>query len=193
VTDPTITLQAVFPAGTIEVPSLVEAAGRAIREIPVEVAAEVSTSPAFWLSASKSVAGLVGSLLDVPLTDILVAAWKQHQRFREYADLDRYPPGYVSVVPLAEHHITSTHEPYIEVVVGGTPRGKIPFKATLDITVKSGNLVVEGGKIRRLEAGCARVTGTLECAGEVVAEHTSEEFVWSDGVSFGQGIPILAG
>jgi hypothetical protein len=31
-----------------------------------------------------------------------------------------------------------------------------------------------------------------QCAGEVVAERTSREFTWSDGISFGEGILITA-
>jgi len=190
VTDTHVTLSAVFPEEKLEVPALVEAAGRAIREIPVEAAMEASTSPAFWLSASKNAAGLVKELLDVPLADVLVEAWKQHRRFRQYADAERYPPGEVSVVPLAEHHITSTHEPYIEVVIGGVSRGKIPFEVTLDVTVKAGNLIIESGKIKRLEAARAQVSGRLACAGETLLKHESEEFVWDDAITFGAGIPI---
>jgi hypothetical protein len=56
----------------------------------------------------------------------------------------------------------------------------------------AGTLVIQGGRIKRLEAGKCRVTGTLKCEKQAITERTSRDFSWSDGISFGEGVSIAA-
>jgi hypothetical protein len=157
---------------------------------PLDVARAV-VSPGFWISLANRTPDLLRSLIDVPLADILVGAWKTNRKFSKYKK-GKLPADKISVLSLSTHHIKASRSPYIELFLDGKPAGKIPFELILDITVEAGVVVIQDGMITRLDPGKAKVVGTLKCAGEVVAERASREFTWSDGITFGEGIPIAA-
>lgn len=178
--------------GDLKVPELIERARKTILAISALEVARAGTSAAFWLSAANACVDQAKQLVDIPLADVLVGAWKLHRKFEKYTDTKQFPHGTTSVVPLATHHIKSKHEPYIELSLDGMPAGRIPFELELDLTIEAANLIIQDGQFKRLEAGRARVTGTLKCAGEVVSERTSKNYTWTKGISFGDGIPIAA-
>ncbi|HEU5170709.1 MAG TPA: hypothetical protein VFU46_09230 [Gemmatimonadales bacterium] len=158
---------------------------------PLEVL-RAGASPGFWIGAAKSTIDLMKHLVDVPLADVLVGAWKTHQRFAKYTDRNQFPPDRISVVPLWTHRIKSTHEPYIELFVDGQAAGRIPFELELEVTVEGGALVIQDARFKRIEAGRARMSGTLKCAGQVISQRTSRDFAWTEAISFGEGVPIGA-
>lgn len=177
--------------GQLKLPDLVTAARKAMQDIAPLAVVRAAVSPEFWVAAARSTADLVGQLVDVPLADVLVAAWKTHRNFKKFTDPRLYPPGKSTTVPLATHHITVSQKPSIEILLDGKSQGKIPFELELDLAVDAGDLVIQDGRFMRLEAGRVKATGTLKCAGTVVAERASREFEWKDGITFGvRGIPI---
>ncbi|MGH7516745.1 MAG: hypothetical protein ACREOC_04645 [Gemmatimonadales bacterium] len=181
-----------FDPADLRPADLIEAARSVMVELkPLDVL-RAGTSPGFWIGAARSTVDLVKHLVDVPLADVLVGAWKTHQRFAKYTDPKQFPPDRISVVPLWTHRIKSTHDPYIELFVDGEPAGRIPFQLELEVTVEAGTLVIQNARFKRVEAGRARMTGTLKCAGQVISQRTSRDFAWTDAVSFGDGVPIGA-
>jgi hypothetical protein len=181
-----------FDPGELKIPEFVEAVRKTMLGISALDVVRAGTSPAFWIAAAKTPIELLQRLVDIPLADVLVGGWKTHRQFKRYTDRSQFPPDKISVVPLSTHHIKSTHEPYIELSVNGAPAGRIPFQLELDVTVEAATLVIQDGKFKRLEPGRARLTGTLKCAGEVISQRTSRDYAWTDGISFGEGIPIEA-
>lgn len=177
-----------FNRETLKIPELLEAAAGAMGKASKLGASAMS--PAFWGSSAKSTVDMVKDLVDVPLADILVGAWKAHQQFAKYTDAKLYPPDKVSCVALMSHHIKSSHKPYIELTLDGAPAGQIDFEIALDILVEPGVLVIQDGKFKRIEAGRCQVTGSLACEGKTIVERSSREFSWPAGISFGEGIPI---
>lgn len=176
--------------GELKMPALIEAARKAMLGLSPLAAVRAVVSREFWVAAAKSVPDLVKHLVDVQVADVLVDAWKMHRDLKQYLDRTTYPPGSVSTRPITTHHIRATQSPYIEITIDSMPQGRIQFELELDVTVEAGILVIQDGRIMRLEAGKAKATGTLKCAGVVVAEHVSRPFEWKDGISFGAGIPI---
>jgi hypothetical protein len=177
--------------GELKVPAWMTAVRKEISGMTLLDAARAVVSPGFWISLANRTPDLLQSLIDVPLADTLVGAWKTHKKFSKFKK-GQFPADKISVLPLSTHHIKASRSPYIELFLDGKSAGKIPFQLALDITVDEGVVVIQDGMIKRLEAGKAKVVGTLKCAGEVVAEQASGEFTLPKGISFGQGIAITA-
>ena len=185
-----LSISALFNRDSLKVPELVAAASGALQKA-AHLRAD-AVSPAFWAASAHRVVDMVDKLTDVPLADVLVGGWKVHRQFAKYTDPAKFPPDKVTCVALATHHIKASYQPYVELVVDGTPAGKVDFAIELDVSVEGGTLVIQGGRFKRLEAGKCRVTGTLKCEGQTITERTSRDFSWSEGISFGDGVPIGA-
>ena len=179
-----------FNRETLRIPELVDAAAGAMSKAAKLRASAVT--PGFWMSSARNVVGMVEQLVNIPLADILVGAWKAHKQFAKYRDQTLYPPDKVTCVALASHHIKSTHAPYIELTIDGQPAGKIEFELEVDVLLEPGVLVIQAARFKRLEAGRGRVTGSLACEKQTIVERSSREFSWPAGISFGDGIPIEA-
>ena len=147
----------------------------------------------FWPGVGKELVGMAEQVAKMPLATILVGAWKRHKKFAQYRE-PQSPPDKISRVPVATHHITSTHRPYIDITVNGRSEGKVSFELELDVAVDTGILTIQNGRFMRIEGGRLKVTGKLKCEGVVVAEKASRDFAWSDGMVLGggAGIPIDA-
>jgi hypothetical protein len=183
-------IRLVFPRGELEAPKLLKAAAKALSELERNELLNARLS-------AKVVSGFVGYIVqmaervtDIPLADVLIGAWQTERRFAKYHDLEKFPPGSISVVPLATHRITSTHKPYVEISVAGKSLGRIPFVIELQITVESLDVVIQDARFMRIEAGRARVSGSLKCADQIILEKSSKDFAWDDGISLGAGVPI---
>jgi hypothetical protein len=187
--DRPLSIGLLFNRETLKVPELLAAASGAMQKAS-ELRAD-AVSPAFWLASAHRVLDMVGKLTDVPLADVLVGGWKIHRQFAKYA-APGFPPDKVSCVALSTHHIKSSYKPYVELIVDGATAGQVNFAIELDLCLEAGTLVIQGGRFKRLEAGKCRVTGTLTCEGQTVVERTSRDFSWSEGISFGEGVPIEA-
>ncbi len=177
--------------GELKLPDWMKAVRKEITGMSALDVARAAVSPGFWITLANRTPDLLKSLIDVPVADILVGAWKTHKKFAKFRK-GQFPADKINLLPLSTHHIKASRSPYIELFLDGKSAGKIPFELALDITVDAGVVVIQDGMIKRVDAGKAKVVGTLKCAGEVVAERASREFTWSDGVSFGEGIPITA-
>ena len=179
-------------AGELKPDALIETALKSLRSLPALAVVRAAVSPRFWLAAARTTPDLVVRLIHIQITDVLTGAWKTHRKLKKFADPKQYPPGTASTVPLATHHIKVNQKPYLEITVDGVPQGKIEFDLELDLAIDGGMLVIQDGRIMRLEAGKARLTGTVKCEGVVVVERASREYDWNAGISFREGILISA-
>ena len=184
-----LSISLLFSRESLKIPELLAAAAGAMHKAS-DLRAD-AMSPAFWAASAHRVVDMVGKLTDVPVTDVLVGGWKVHQQFAKYA-APGFPADKVSCVALSTHHIKSTYQPYVELIVDGTDAGRVNFAIELDVCLEAGTLVIQGGRFKRLEAGKCRVTGSLKCEGQTVTERTSRDFAWSEGISFGEGVQIEA-
>lgn len=146
-----------------------------------------SLSPGFWGRVARDSLEMAREVARVSLADVLVGAWKTHKKFKPYTDPVKYPPEKVSRVPVQSHKISSKHRPYIDIMIDGQSKGRIPFELELELTVDTGVAVVRGGRIMAIEGGRAKATGRLKCDGVLVGEKASREFAWKDSVALGQG------
>lgn len=192
-TDPSDPFRFTFEPGELKLPEIVAAIQKVLLDLPDLTAMRAAVSPAFWASAAGDAVGMVRKLASVSLGEVLIGGWQQHARFAKYADPVKFPPDKVTRVPLADHDITSTYEPYIQLLVDGKPAGRIPLEVGVKLTVEGAVLVIQGGRFMRVEAGRARLTGSLKCAKTTICERATRDFTWPKGLSFGdEGVRIAA-
>lgn len=106
----------------------------------------------------------LGEVLSVGLEEILGSAWTKYRGIREYADLEKHPPGETVLLPLADHKIESAHSPHVDLMVRNVLLGSIGLDIALVLTLESVVLKLQGGKIRSIQAGSCQASGSLSCA-----------------------------
>lgn len=164
------------------------AGGRCLDEL--RGAARERLSPAWWGAVAAQTAGKIREVLALPIADVLARAWSGYEPFLKYVDRDRYPPGEVSLVPLATHTIESKHTPYVELRLNDRPAGRIDVEVVVTITLEGAVLAIEDGKFRELRVGSGKVEGALSCEGEEILRRPAEAS-FPGVLSFGEGIPIV--
>src|SRR5215469_920599 len=58
-------------------------------------------------------------MLDIPLLNFLLPAWKKYKEIIEFADSEKYPPNETQLVSLSEHTVSVEHRPYLQVTYRG--------------------------------------------------------------------------
>ncbi len=69
----------------------------------------------------KEIGNAYRRALDVKLVDIFAGAWSSISAVADLGDTAKYPAGEHHFVPLANHRITSNHQPKVEVLIDGIP------------------------------------------------------------------------
>jgi hypothetical protein len=72
---------------------------------PLRVAASAIGGNGVWSEVRQEVAKRLAEILDIELSDIVVAAWEKAQEFRGYADPEQHPPDETIMTELAEHTV----------------------------------------------------------------------------------------
>ena len=144
----------------------------------------------YWPAVMTQVGAKVREALDVPLESILTGAWQRYKQFEKYRDPERYPPEVTSVVPLADHTISSTLEPYVEVFADDVSVGRIALNVELNIALEGATLSIRDGKFRSLGLARGNVGGKLSCGDIVLLDLSSRKYELPGTISFGEGIPI---
>jgi hypothetical protein len=121
-------------------------------------------------SAMPDVAAKIAELLEVPISDILLASWKRTDVIKELLEESRKTPDAVTSLELADHTINSQHHPHIEIRGKNASLKKIEFKLRLLFKLKGFRLRIQGGAIREIQSGPCEVQGTFEYQGLTVAE-----------------------
>lgn len=143
-----------------------------------------------WGNVSEELGEQMGKLLDVGLDDILLGGWAKYRHLRQYRDAEKYPPDETILVPLAEHSITSTHEPYIEILVGDRRVGRITFNIELTLVLEGVVLKVRDGKIWEVKAGRCRGDGRLTTGGVTIAEKETDNIDLPGVIALPEGFEI---
>ncbi len=131
-----------------------------------------------------------GELLNISLPEVAGAAWNKYQVLRKYADPKQYPPGETIVAPLVTHIITSIHKPYVEMLVGDKPVGRVDFEINLELTLEGVLLSIRGGKIVEMRIGSCQGKGRVSCEGVVIAKREKKPWLLPGAISLKEGIPV---
>lgn len=118
---------------------------------------------------SGAVQQALEQVMDVPVGQVLEASWSKIAGLPEALALSKLNPGAVTLTPLIDHTVTSSHSPTIDLLLGGQRLCEVALEIRLSLNLKGVTLELRRGRIAGLTAG--------ECSGEGV-------------VSF-QGAPLL--
>ncbi len=123
---------------------------------------------------AKAVEEEMANLLDISLVGVMLRAWKKYELVRKYLGKGAANRSETVLVPLLEHTIESSHDPYIQISRGNVPILKITFSVSLEILVEGIELKLAAGRIQQIAAGKFTASGTLKCEGVTMVEKKSE-------------------
>jgi hypothetical protein len=141
-----------------------------------ETAKNVALSPVKELESfhtdlvSNAVEAEMGNLLDISLVGVMLRAWKKYELIRKYLGKDATKSSEAVLVPLLEHTIESSHDPYIQVSRGNVPILKITFSVSLEILIEALVLKLRSGRIQEIATGQFTASGTLKCESVTIVE-----------------------
>jgi len=107
--------------------------------------------------------------LDVNLMDIFLKAWAKIPAIADMADANKYPAAERHLVPLAEHRVTSSHEPRVEVLINEIAAFSLPLGVSLEVEFEGAVLNIAGGLIHAVKSANCRASGLVTCRDVVIA------------------------
>jgi hypothetical protein len=116
-------------------------------------------------AADTQVAAAAHGLVDLDLGDMMAAGWRKQGELADAVERTAANPHNPEVVELASQRITSTHRPYVDVVVDGARVATINFELDVEFLVKTLVATVRGGRVVGVSAGSCQVTATLAAEG----------------------------
>lgn len=129
---------------------------------------------AFPLAALRNeIAAKLQESLDIPLSTILMRAWNQARELEKALDSTRQSDETV-LLPLFDHTIDSTHQPYVEILRNNKPITKIAFAVDLRFILEGIVLRIKKGEIREVLAGKIKMSGTVKFHDFVIIEKDFE-------------------
>lgn len=162
--------------------------GEKMSALKQKIAREVSGIG--WPTAFSEIVNKIGDVLDIRLTDILIAAWQKYREIRKYSDSTAYPPGETFLVPLAEHTVKSAHHPSIDILVDDHPVATVDLEIEIALTLKGALLKISDSRIKGITTGSCTGKGFIKCEGFLIMEKETEPFRLPGTIELGEGIPI---
>jgi len=146
--------------------------------------------PGGWAGLRNKILAEAGGLLDIRLLNVMGWAWKKGRELEAYRDTVRYPPDKTFRVPLVEHKITSTHKPDVEIRINKKPVGRVHFAVNIEIAVKVMTLEIRNARIKKIDAGDCKATGSFFCEGFLLTERESKPLDLPGTFDLGEGLGI---
>lgn len=143
-----------------------------------------------WPDFSDEIMSRADELLNIPLPDVLVRAWRESGILNKYTNKEEYNPEEVIFIELREHTITSDHKPHLDLEINNRSIRKITFEINLEITVKGIILKVQDAKIRQITTGNVKASGVINCEGHEIVRNETEEINLPGTIDLEEGIPI---
>jgi FHA domain len=130
--------------------------------------------------------------LDVNLMEIFLKAWAKIPAIAAMADANKYPPAERHLVPLGEHHVTSSHEPRVEVLIDKIPAFSVPLDVSLEFDFEGAVLNIAGGHIDAVKSACCRASGSVTCRNVVIASVNTGNMALKDELKLKPPFPLRA-
>jgi hypothetical protein len=121
-------------------------------------------------AADREVAGVVNSVVDFDLGDLVVAGWRKGSDLADAARRTAANPGSSAVVELATQRITSVHRPSLNVLINNVQVTTLNFELEVEFVIKALIAIVREGHVANLHSGACDVTVTLTAQGVQLAK-----------------------
>jgi hypothetical protein len=176
------------PEGSVADATL--AASEGIRSLLEDIGGLIP--PAARQALAAAVERALPAAMKLPLEPVLAGGWNKLRVVFKYRDTQKYPSHEVYLVSLGAPAITSTHHPYIEVLLNGQPLPipKFELDLVLSLTFETAVLRIQDAKIKAVQAGKCRGKGTLKYKGAILLDRATKEFALPGAISLGEGLAI---
>jgi hypothetical protein len=114
-----------------------------------------------WSVVFREIIERLNDVLDIGIPDILFRAWNKSDEIDSVLKQSREHPGVTSLVPLAEHRISSLHRPHIQVLYNGETLADIEVEIDLVLDIDAAIVKITDGQIRAISAGSCSVSGSV--------------------------------
>jgi hypothetical protein len=141
-------------------------------------------------AADDQIASVAHGLLDLDLGGLVIAAWGKYADLTAAAKRTFTTPDSSEVVELAAHSITSTHHPFVELLVNDVHVATVRFELGVKFVVKALVATVQHGRLVAVHSGDCDLTATLAAEGRQLAKreaHLQLPLL----VRLGGGIPLF--
>ena len=123
-----------------------------------------------WAASMPDLVEKIAQLLDIPLPDIMVQAWRKDEEIGQALEESRDSPGEDKYVDLAEHSMATEFHPKIEIRVGKGFRKTLEFLVEISVSLKAAELHLRGGEIQAVRPGSCEAAGSVRYQELLIAE-----------------------
>lgn len=140
----------------------------------------------------REVAAVVGGLLDIGVDDVLLTGLRKLEALRDAGQrsLATSPHG-EELVELAQHTVTSTHSPHVDLLVNGKRVATIESTIVLSLDVDALVAVVAGGRLTALRSGSCLATLVVSVQDREVVRR-ERTFEAPLHVALGDGVDLVS-
>ena len=128
-----------------------------------------SQKPAVFDDALKDA---IFKALNIALDDIIGRAWSGWSELRGYADPEIEGRSFLT---LSDHTVEATHQPKVDVVIGGQTLHSFEFNVSANLEINGGELEIERGKIHAIRIGNLKVGGSISLGNQTLLEKSLAE------------------
>jgi hypothetical protein len=140
----------------------------------------------------ERVAEVLRAALEIDLGGLALSAWARYRELVAAAERTRDAPGRPEDVVLAEHQITWTQHPAVEVIIDGAPVTTLQFDVAVSLTMRGVVAVVHAGMLAGLRFGDVLAGARLSIWERELAAREMQCLVGTL-VRLGDGVPLVAG
>ena len=112
-------------------------------------------------AVDAEIAAVAARLLDLPLGDALVSAWRTYGALVTAAERTSAMPGSEEVVVLATHRVAWSYDPHLDLLVDGVRVTTLDFELGVTFDLDGVVAVVRQGELVALRAGECTITASL--------------------------------
>ncbi|MGW2420143.1 hypothetical protein ACWC0C_12965 [Streptomyces sp. NPDC001709] len=121
-------------------------------------------------AVERELATAIDSFLGQDLFDVAAGGWRKHAALTAAARRTRETPGSEEVVALANHQVTSTHRPYVDVFLDGVKIGTLDVELLLVFRISGLIAVVRDAHLVAVRSGECVLEGRLSVQQITLAE-----------------------
>lgn len=132
----------------------------------------------------------LSELLNLDVRAILLTTWNKSSELLEYTDSKKYPPDKAFMLPLAQHSITSEHQPSLQLTLNKTPVGEIQLDIKLELVIKGAIIKIQNKRIMSFSVGTCQGNGLVHYGKLTLLEQKSGTFTLPGAFDLGAGIPL---
>jgi hypothetical protein len=117
-------------------------------------------------STRETLASEIGAAIsdaeDIEVGDLMIYGWRTHRHLVEAARRTLKAPGRKEVVHLAQHQMTATRHPVVDLTASGVRLYSAHFTVTVTVDIGLADAVVKQGRLTKLTTGGFSVLAVLE-------------------------------